>query len=166
VARAVRVVSTDPACSRSNVPSMTRNSRKKALPLAVGIVLSLAACGGEDQASEAPKAAPTTAADTAAPAFAEVDLTEELRGVTAEPESVTVATQTEAERIVVETTIIDPRGDSGSPEAQAAIAICEAAVALLESKGATEPAASVMESDGSTFVVYGQPSYPGGCSEV
>lgn len=70
------------------------------------------------------------------------------------------ATETEPGRIEVETSITDPRGGEGSTEAAAAIAICEAAVSL----GATY--ASVLEADGTTFVLYGHPSYGQTCTEV
>lgn len=75
--------------------------------------------------------------------------------------AVTAVTQTEPGRISVATSIVDPRGDDGSPEALDAIAICEAAA----STGATY--VSVMEADGTHFVLYGHPSYPAGqCTEV
>ena len=81
-------------------------------------------------------------------------------------DSVVSATQTEPGRLVVETSIVDPRGDEASPEAIAAIDICEAAVVLVQSRGVDDPVVSVMEADGSTFVIYGHPAYPNGCSEI
>jgi len=72
------------------------------------------------------------------------------------------ATETEAGRISVETTIVDPRGDAGSAEAESALEICEAAAAL---DGVTY--VNVMEADGTTFVLFGHPSVPEGeCGEV
>jgi hypothetical protein len=79
---------------------------------------------------------------------------------------VTTATLSEPGRITVQTTITDPRGPDGSPQARAAIQVCQGVVGYLHGAGVAEPHVSVMESDGTTFVVYGHPSYPGGCSEV
>lgn len=76
-------------------------------------------------------------------------------------ESVLAVTETEPGRLEVETDIVDPRGDPGSPEAETAILICEAAVAFAEVTNV-----SIFESDGTTFVVYGHPLYSNGCTEV
>jgi hypothetical protein len=70
------------------------------------------------------------------------------------------AVETEPGRLEVETTITDPRGDAGSPEAREAIAVCEAARDLGYEH------VRVSEADGSTFVVAGHPSYGAACAEV
>ncbi|WHP18805.1 hypothetical protein [Cellulomonas sp. ES6] len=75
--------------------------------------------------------------------------------------TVSAVTETEPGRFEIQTSIVDPRGDDGSPEAQEAIAICQAAV----DAGATYVA--VFEADGTHFVLYGHPSAPpGACGEV
>ena len=82
-----------------------------------------------------------------------------LTALRAVSQMVTGVEETEPGRWVVHTSILDPRGDDGSsPEAQKAIAICERAVEL----GATY--VSVMESNDSTFVLYGHPSYGNVCT--
>jgi hypothetical protein len=140
--------------------------RAPALILALGLTLTATACGG-DEATE-PEAAPTTAT-SAAPASDDADVTEGVRAsASGAPwiEQVTAATLTEPGRITVETTIVDPRGDAGSPAAQQALQVCEGVVAYMQSTGEAEPYVSVMEQDGTTYVLYGHPSYPGGCTEV
>lgn len=72
---------------------------------------------------------------------------------------VTDVEETEPGRWQIHTSIEDPRGDDGtSEEAQQAVAICEKAVELGASK------VSVMESNGTTFVLYGHPSYGDTCA--
>lgn len=62
----------------------------------------------------------------------------------------------------VATTLVDPRGDDGSPAAQQAIAICEAAAAL---EGVTD--VNVAEADGTSWILFGHPMVPeGACGEV
>lgn len=89
------------------------------------------------------------------------DRTEEVRAASGDwAPSVHRAIETEPGRITVETTISDPRGENGSQQAQAAIAICEAAVSL----GAAHVV--VYEADGTSFVLYGHPAYGDVCTEV
>ncbi len=94
------------------------------------------------------------------------DRTQELKDanpVAAWLASVTIAIQTEPGRVTVETTLVDPRGDDGSPEAQTAIAVCEATVAL----DSTITNVTVAEQDGSSWILFGHPSVPvGECGEV
>jgi hypothetical protein len=66
----------------------------------------------------------------------------------------------------VATSITDPRGAAGSAEAQPAIEVCEGTFAWLQAQGTAEPKVSVMEADGTAFVVHGHPSYPDGCTEI
>lgn len=140
--------------------------RTPVLLMALGLALTVTACGGSE-ATES-ESSPTTAT-SAAPAAADTDVTEDVRAsASGAPwiEQVTAATLTEPGRITVETTIVDPRGDAGSPAAQQAIQVCEGVVAYLQGTGEAEPYVSVMEDDGTTYVFYGHPSYPDGCTEV
>ncbi len=118
----------------------------------LGSSLLLAGCGGGDEAA-APEASTTAAATTAAG----VDRTAELQAAGAGQSwdgVVTSAQETEPGRMVVSTTIVDPRGDDGSPEAQQALGVCQAALALL---GSTVTNIRVDEADGTGFVLYGPP---------
>lgn len=70
--------------------------------------------------------------------------------------------ETEPDRIRVETDFVDPRGATGSEEAKSAVAICESVVTLFGPRYV-----SVLEDDGTTFVLFGHPSVPSGaCAEV
>ena len=105
-----------------------------------------------------PEPAPTVTV-TAEPPAAVAPTDDRIAALRAVSQMVTGVEETEPGRWVVHTSIIDPRGDDGSsPEAQKAIAICEKAVEL----GAVH--VSVMESNDSTFVVYGHPSYGDTCA--
>lgn len=73
---------------------------------------------------------------------------------------VTAVEETEPGRWEIKTNLTDPRSGPSSPEAQSAIAACEKAVELGASK------VSVMEADGSTFVVFGHPSFGDVCTEI
>ncbi|MEV8179182.1 hypothetical protein AB0O99_14100 [Cellulosimicrobium funkei] len=122
----------------------------------LALPLTLSACSGD--APDEATAAPATETSTEAEASAPVDRTADAQAVAGDV--VTKATETEPGRIEVETTIADPRSDAGSAEAQSAIAVCEAV------KGLGAEHVSVLESDGSTFVVAGHPSYGEACAEV
>ena len=122
----------------------------------LALSLTLSACSGD--APDEATAAPATETSTEAEASAPVDRTADAQAVAGDV--VTKATETEPGRIEVETTIADPRSDAGSAEAQSAIAVCEAV------KGLGAEHVSVLESDGSTFVVAGHPSYGEACAEV
>ncbi len=126
--------------------------------------------GCSSSTAENVQAAPAASDALAAAQADDVDVTADLTAAGAgQPWAalITAATRTEPGRVEVETTIIDPRGGTtGSPEAQQARAVCEGALAWLQTRGAAEPKVSVMESNGTSFVLYGHPSYPGGCTEV
>ncbi|MCM3533514.1 hypothetical protein M3693_04650 [Cellulosimicrobium funkei] len=122
----------------------------------LALSLTLSACSGD--APDEATAAPATETSTEAEASAPVDRTADAQAVAGDV--VTKATETEPGRIEVETTIADPRSDAGSAEAQSAIAVCEAV------KGLGAEHVSVLEADGSTFVVAGHPSYGEACAEV
>lgn len=104
--------------------------------------------------STAPSAAPSPAA-VASPA-----IDDPLAALQLVSSEVTAVEQPEPGRWTVSTSIEDPRGEQGSPAAQIALAVCQEAVRL----GATY--VSVAESDGTTFVLYGHPSYGKVCTEV
>ncbi|MCU1419882.1 MAG: hypothetical protein JWR57_1051 [Mycetocola sp.] len=109
-------------------------------------------------------AAPASdASDASSDSFAAVDRTGDLAEVLVETASyVEKATETEPGRLVIETKIVDPRGDDNSVEAATTVAICNAAVSL----GGIDHV-SVMEADGTSFVLFGHPSVPEGtCTEV
>jgi hypothetical protein len=95
--------------------------------------------------------------------FAPIDRTSELAKNLADSASyVEEATETEPGRVVVETNLVDPGGDDNSPAAALAIVICNAAVTL----GDVDHI-SVLEADGTSFVLFGHPSVPEGqCTEV
>ncbi|WP_426735542.1 hypothetical protein [Glutamicibacter sp. 2E12] len=77
-------------------------------------------------------------------------------------DAITKAEETEPGRISVETSLVDPRAADGSAEAKQAIEICEAAAGL---DGVTY--VSVLEKDGTSWVLFGHPSVPTGeCAEV
>lgn len=71
-------------------------------------------------------------------------------------------TETEPGRISVQTSLLDRRGAEGSEESRTAIAICESVVTLFGPSYV-----SVLENDGTNFVLFGHPSVPtGACTEV
>lgn len=122
------------------------------------LALTLVGCSssGEDEAP----ATDAPAATEAAPAAEPVDRTAEL--LAANPDApwaanVTAVTEVEPGRVDLETTIVDPRGDNDSPEAQSAIAACQATVALL---GDAATYVRVYEADGTSFVLYSVDQLP------
>ncbi|WP_426226460.1 hypothetical protein [Pseudarthrobacter sp. DSP2-3-2b1] len=71
-------------------------------------------------------------------------------------------TETEPGTFRVHTSVVDPRGANGSEVAMTAIAICESVVGLFGPNFV-----SVLEDDGTNFVLFGHPSVPvGACTEV
>ncbi|MFB8387701.1 hypothetical protein ACFC3F_11245 [Microbacterium sp. NPDC055910] len=116
----------------------------------------------ETPAAETPTAdAPTEAAPTDdAPsddAPAEGDTLTSLNIVA--PEATGVR-ETGPGRWEISTSIPTPRGEPGSPEAQAALALCEEAIRL----GAAY--VSVLDATGTALVLYGDPSSGDACTEV
>lgn len=122
--------------------------------------VALAGCSGPTEAAtavESPSAVKTAAAAKG------TDLTAQVQEAVGEDlvPLVTAATQTEPGRVEVATSITDPRTDD-STEAGQALDICTAASGM-----ADVAHVSVLEADGTTFVVFGHPSFPAGeCSEV
>ncbi|MEB0303802.1 hypothetical protein QN345_00415 [Cryobacterium sp. 10I1] len=128
--------------------------RRLALPIILLASLALTGCS----TASSPATTPASAAQPTG-----TDRTAELRSTLSADlaQFLTSAVEVEPGRITVATTVIDPRSGKGGAAAQAAIAICQSAVALT---GTTY--VSVQESDGSTFVLYGHPTYGNTCTEV
>lgn len=106
----------------------------------------------------------TDATATAEKPAASNDLTKTVKALLGKPDSdvVTSAIEEEPGRIIVETTLVDPRGKDGSTEAKRALAICE----MLAEKNDVDYV-SIKESDGTNWVLYGHPMVPKGeCGEV
>jgi hypothetical protein len=146
-------------------------TRITTLALAAATLMLAGCSSGDGEDDTAGSAAPPPASATIAdPRANDIDLTQDLLTAAAGQPWVgviTEATQTEPGRVEVVTSIVDPRGGtSGTPEAQQAIAVCNGTVAWLQGQGVAEPRVSVMESNGTSYVLYGHPSYPGGCTEV
>ena len=72
-----------------------------------------------------------------------------------------------AGRLEIYTSLVDPRGDDGSPEAQQAIVICEAGVEFMSQDAEEDPTISVYEADGTNWILYNHPAVEAGeCGEV
>ena len=126
-------------------------SRFHALALVPALVFAAGLVGCSSEPDPTPPAAATTTSS-------EVDRTADVQK--AAGDTVTRAVESEPGRFEVETTIVDPRGEEGSDEAKAAIAICSAVVEL----GATY--VRVLEQDGTTFAIYAPSQYGEECAEV
>lgn len=128
--------------------------------------------------SSAPQTAPTTATPAQTAASQTAAAPESIPSATNEPDKtadfttananapwvgqIKSVTETEPGRIRVDSSVVDPRGTNGSEAAVTAIAICESAVALFGPSHV-----SVLEEDGTNFVLFGHPSEPkGACTEV
>ena len=134
-------------------------NRHLAAPGALLVALLLSACS----TSEPEAIAPPEETTSVSPEAEVVDLTSNLLDANTEAtwvQSVESAIQTEPGRVEVTTTIVDPRTDD-SPEAADAVAICEATVEVSEAESV-----QVLEEDSTIFVVFGNPRYPDGCTEV
>ena len=145
--------------------------KRFALPLVAALVL--AGCSAPQPVDDvdpqagtsasSPSAKPTASTPTPAPVTSTgLDVTAEVKAVSPSVESYVVSgTVTEPGRITVGTTLVDPRGENGSPEALLAIQLCDDVVSL---GGISN--VSIMENDGSSWVLYGHPSYGNVCTEV
>lgn len=126
----------------------------------------------------APQTAPVTTTPAPASASQRATAPESIPSATHEPDrtadfttananaswvgQVKSVTETEPGRFRVNTSVVDPRGANGSEVAMTAIAICESVVALFGPHYV-----SVLEDDGTNFVLFGHPSVPvGACTEV
>lgn len=132
---------------------------KRSLALLPVLAVLLAGCSSSTEPE--PTKVPATA-ESVAPAEAK-DMTADVRDAAGTAgDAITKAEETEPGRISVETSLVDPRGEDGSTAAKQAIEICEAAAGL---DGVTY--VSVLEEDGTSWVLFGHPSVPKGeCSEV
>lgn len=112
-------------------------------------------------ATPSPTLTPTEPPAAVAPV--PVDVTAEVRDASPALESyVKTATSAEAGRVTVESYLVDPRGEDGSAEALLALRLCSDVVANMSGISYV----SIMENDGSTWVLYGHPSYGNTCTEV
>jgi hypothetical protein len=126
--------------------------------LTLPVLALLLATGLNGCSSDTAPEATTTAPSSAAP-VAESEISTAAQALVGG--SVTAATETEPGRVQLDTTIVDPRGDDGSPEALEALDLCEQAKAI---PGVAH--VSVLEADGTSFVLAGHPSYGENCVEV
>ena len=130
---------------------------KKTLAPLLLIGLLLAGCSSPAEQPEAPSAPPS---NTSSQEAAAVDRTADVQKVAGK--HVTGAEESEPGRIMVETDLADPGGEGGSPEAKQAISICEA---VSQMDGVSY--VSVMEEDGTSWVLFGHPALPKGeCGEI
>lgn len=120
----------------------------------VALALLLTSCSTP---AETEQTATTSAAPTSASAA--VDVTDKLKDAAGSAE---ITALLEDGRVTIETDLVDPRGEDGSPEAQHAIEICEAAAAL---EGVSN--VNLYEADGTTWILFGHPmAVEGECTEV
>lgn len=129
---------------------------KKLAPAAVAaLALSLTSCAGTQPQPAA--SSPTTAAASSSSS----DLAGAVSAALADDPHVTGVESPEDGRVEVSTDLTDPRTED-SAEAGQALAICEAAA---EVDGVDY--VNVIESDGTSWVLYGHPAHPEGeCTEV
>ena len=114
-------------------------------------------------ATMSPAPTPTSEIAPAEVAPAPVDMTAEVRDASPPLESyVKSATSSEAGRVSVESSLVDPRGDNGSAEAVLALQLCNDVVANMSGVSYL----SIMENDGTTWILYGHPGYGSTCTEV
>lgn len=142
---------------------------------ALAAVIALAGCAPAGSIAQAPtptattdaadgvtpEPSPTEGTPTPTPTPSTLDLALQIKDLVGRyaAENVMRADLVESDRIEVWTGLVDPRTE-GSLEALTAIEICEAAVALGAAK------VVVYESDGTTWILYGHPSYGDVCAEV
>ena len=148
---------------------------RKAL-VAFAAAATLTACGGDGDSSATEETTSSPATSSPAPsstaAAEDPDVTANLVSrANGQPWGATIveAVRTEPQRLEVQTTIVDPRGDNGSPAALQALEVCRAAVLILTEEGATAPYVRVLEEDGTTFALYTSTPAPlvptGECAE-
>lgn len=150
-----------------------KHSRSQRIPLIIlaGIVVMIIIFVLSSKSSnistpdsrQIPIATTATAAESPSNHPEDVDVTQEIKALLPDDISPLIkdAIVSEPGKIQVETSIVDPRGKNGSPQAEQAISICTTIV----KKGYEYIA--IMENDGTHYVVFGHPAYPAGqCSEI
>lgn len=105
----------------------------------------------ESPAETSPSAAAESHPDPESPTVTELVMAEIEGDEYAESNVVTKVTAEDGTSLTIETTLVDPRGDSGSSEAERATYICEASRRV---PGIEE--VKVMEADGTHWIVYGE----------
>lgn len=129
---------------------------KRIMAACVAGVLSIAVVAGCSIESE-PELVATTDEG-----FQPSDLTEGLQEVYGGDDSIIVsAMEVEERRYEVATTIVDPRGDEGSEQANLAIEICET---ILDRYG-DDVYVNITEADGTSFVLANHPMTGPDCTE-
>lgn len=123
----------------------------------------MSGCGSDTEAVRTPPAVAPSSVAQSTVNDAKTDRTAEVKAALPADLAKTVktATQTEPGRLQIDTSLVDPRGDAGSPAAKQATAPCEAAVEEF-----SEAHVSVMEDDGTSWILYGHPTYGNTCTEV
>lgn len=143
------------------------------------LILAISACGGGEatapESNDSSTSAPSSAADTSASPSRSSSSTSGkteaksgfLKANAGAPwaDRVTSVDEGEQGRLTIETSIVDPRGEDGSPAARTALKVCRAAVSYLKDDGTAEPYVAVREDDGTTFAVASPAVDGGGCSE-
>ena len=131
-------------------------NRLSAVIAAVALLATLTACSGTtDPQPSSPSSTATQARPAPTPSESATDENPSIDDTTARVQDVAgdrvvAATEDYPGEFVIETDIVDPRGDAGSEEAQAALEICEAVQLELDATNIR-----VQEADGTTFVVLG-----------
>lgn len=114
---------------------------------------------------EAPESTPTPTASASAtvassPTMEVLDHTDVLRSKIEPLADLIISAEQNGNQIEVKTSIVDPRGDDGSEEAEQAVAICREARELDESASVL-----VTELDGTVFAKYQPNAGDSRCSE-
>lgn len=126
---------------------------KRSLALAA-LALLLTSCSSPAATEE-----PATTSSAPTSESAAIDITDKLKDAAG---NASITALLEDGRVTIETNLVDPRGEDGSPEAQHAIEICEAAAAL---DGVSN--VNLYEADGTTWILFGHPmAEEGKCTEV
>lgn len=124
------------------------------------LLLATLLVAGCSSTAEQPSAPSSSVASTPTTEAAAVDRTADVQKVAGE--HVTAAEEPEPGRILVETDLKDPRSSGGTPEAEQAMAICKSVAKMNGVKYV-----SVMEMDGTSWVLFGHPALPDGeCGEI
>lgn len=148
-------------CSTGGTP--TSDNRLANGKFAIGAIgaarTGLTAGTGTVELVDNPVCPAIAATPEAAPEPAAEDFTAQLLAANTDApwsDYLTSATLDAPDHATIQTSIIDPRGPDGSPEALLALQICETVVTHLANQGITA-GVRILEADESSFVVRGQP---------